>query len=654
MIRKVLVGICAFSLIYSCSKEDDGLPTVDPVVENNGIVTAFVPKVAKQDWAASDSTDTDRPNTRAWDTKWSKNEHIGFYMIKASDGFALASALEKNKEYLVDNTYAVNPASSADLMYYPVNNNPVQFVAYCPYDATAVTNNHTVTYDFSDQDAIDGTEKEAVDFIFHKDETPYQKDPLTDVVLDFHHKFSKIRIRILQGASEISCEGLTSATLTKMPTSATVDLVKLAMNQAEPITVSTPGTITAHIITPLSATEAVIEAIIPPHKGTGTSFTDRTFKFEIGGEDYEYSLDNTFEFVSGEACQFDLTIELGAPLNKHDGLSNCYLIAPNSNKNIPITRAFTVGRMPASTADDAYTLEKLWDDSGVISSFSLLPGTGETREFEVTTNDEVGNAVIALRMDGQIYWSWHIWVTDPDDIQTWQNPSSPNNIFMDRNLGATEATFSIASHGLMYQFGRKDPFPGLYEGSAGYNQLTEFKGMPGAGSPNPEMVRNTTANVINCRKGILESIRKPCTYFNRVNTVAHHWLPDNVYTLWKTSTDLKTVYDPCPDGWRVPYSSKNNTSEIGGPGSPWYGMDTFTPYVYGAGNGISWGTNANFPYVKMRYLSGADQNNNDFFCMWNVSKTGDSWVYRWMTTGTVNAQLNPRYRATFVRCIQEI
>ncbi len=123
----------------------------------------------------------------------------------------------------------------------------------------------------------------------------------------------------------------------------------------------------------------------------------------------------------------------------------------------------------------------LWQDlPGLITNVGLIPGQqAEEGSIAVSTADKVGNAVIGIRIGGAVRWSWHIWVTryDPDaelvaygKIYTWDNNGDGvvDYTFMDRNLGATidkaiienTAADSLAACGLMYQWGRKDPFPG--------------------------------------------------------------------------------------------------------------------------------------------------------------------------------------------------
>lgn len=85
-----------------------------------------------------------------------------------------------------------------------------------------------------------------------------------------------------------------------------------------------------------------------------------------------------------------------------------------------------------------------------------------------------GNAVIAVFSEadggGDILWSWHIWVTAADldaAVQTYtlydNFAAAGPTVLMDRNLGALKAGMwgtngDNLALGLLYQWGRKDPF----------------------------------------------------------------------------------------------------------------------------------------------------------------------------------------------------
>ncbi len=138
--------------------------------------------------------------------------------------------------------------------------------------------------------------------------------------------------------------------------------------------------------------------------------------------------------------------------------------------------------------------------------------------IKVTPGKMEGNAVISVRKNSgsaHILWSWHVWVTrynpgagltgsfengvqlapTPTPAGKWANAEEmygrvyryntgtgnaySSNIFMDRNLGAAAVSISatgeihhstdeqkLATYGLLYQWGRKDPFPGSSSATA--------------------------------------------------------------------------------------------------------------------------------------------------------------------------------------------
>jgi hypothetical protein len=627
MIRKVLAGICAFSLMYSCSK-DDVQPVVDPITEENQVTdgdlveAVFTPTIVNQG-----------PETRSWDDKWTGGEEIGIYMIKTTDAFDLSKALSKNKKYTVKAPAVPGtPATgeidydASDKMYYPLNSAiKVQFVAYCPYNSSATTTN-TVAYTFTDQDTQAG--KEAADFIFHKGAEPedeYSTSDNTPVKLKFQHKFSKIRITVVpEEDSDFTIEDLT-ATLTNMPASATVNLAALAKDQTDAITPSTTTTTIKPYV--ISSVENLVEfeAIVPPHSGTGTnSFPGRQFIFDLNGRKWIHNVPNDKTFASGKEYKYELTLGTDI-LNMHDGLSNCYMVKPGDPVTIPITRAITIGGLDPLTANADITLTKLWDDGEHISSISELTdfADGNDREFTVTTDGTkgTGNAAIKLVKDGVIYWSWHIWVLDPDEIGTITNTNN-GVVFMDHLLGATETT-GQKSYGYAYQWGRKDPFPRKVTGANSYNIISEFA-FPGV------KVTDRNANRTGAENGVLQSVQQPMTYLQGIND---DWLPYPQLYLWNTSSGMKSVYDPCPNGWRAPYVY-----------APWTGMSAY-----------------NEPQAGYWRSTGAQFYNESSTLQWTATSSTTNKIYgmclfRFAESFTVTGgwKEHRKSRGGNVRCVKEL
>lgn len=150
---------------------------------------------------------------------------------------------------------------------------------------------------------------------------------------------------------------------------------------------------------------------------------------------------------------------------------------------------------------------------------------GENGYIFIQRGNVEGNVVVAATVNSKVVWSWHIWVTG----------YAPNvsNIWMDRNLGAMKNYIDPLAKGLHYQWGRKDPFPNSRDWTkkepAIYNEsTTEFTV--------PAWVNNNT---------LAYSLANPTTGIS-------DWTGSMGDHTWFFNG--KTIYDPCPPGWRVPIS----------------------------------------------------------------------------------------------------
>lgn len=161
--------------------------------------------------------------------------------------------------------------------------------------------------------------------------------------------------------------------------------------------------------------------------------------------------------------------------------------------------------LPASTGfpDEAVAL---WG-GGSISSASVNDG-----KLTVTASSTPGSALVAIKKNGTIIWSYLIWVTA-------EAPASidlPSGAKLQEPLGGQ----------LYFQWGRKDPL--LSTASRVSNQ--------GDGA------------------GLAYSLAHPTEYIKGIDN-AYDWFCKNRSskdgTLWGGS-GAKTVWDPCPAGYRVP------------------------------------------------------------------------------------------------------
>lgn len=209
-----------------------------------------------------------------------------------------------------------------------------------------------------------------------------------------------------------------------------------------------------------------------------------------------------------------------------------------------------------------------------------------------------GNAVIALKINGTIVWSWHIWVVpkgklntvevrpwDPDDTSgaaAWAS-SVTSNMMLNVNLGYRDAEpdypgsqciVRVRNGGKykdltldnpmrqghpagfpLYQWGRKDPMGVVIcteNGVTGEAPLYDIKGN------SVEITHETTP-----AGNIGKTIQNPMLFYQRA--ADGDWSSFRWDNLWNTNVttkvsagdnqDLpvyKTIYDPCPPGYKIP------------------------------------------------------------------------------------------------------
>lgn len=214
-----------------------------------------------------------------------------------------------------------------------------------------------------------------------------------------------------------------------------------------------------------------------------------------------------------------------------DGTANCYLITEAGSYKFRAVQGNTDG-----TVGNVKSVEVLWESFGtdvtpnigdLIASTSYKDGYIRFKTPEIFSQ---GNAVIAAKNSkGVILWSWHIWCSK----EGWQEQVYYNNAgtMMDRNLGATSATpGDVGALGLLYQWGRKDPF-------LASSSISEAKDVASTG---------TWSTIFG---PISETMAEehPMVFY----TDYRYYLPDGS---WHSQ---KTAYDPCPAGWRVPDGGEN-------------------------------------------------------------------------------------------------
>lgn len=155
-----------------------------------------------------------------------------------------------------------------------------------------------------------------------------------------------------------------------------------------------------------------------------------------------------------------------------------------------------------------------------------------------------GNALVSINdASGNILWSWHLWF-ESDNLESLKQTYPGGAVFMDRNLGAISAAYSSENtfdFGLLYQWGRKDPFTTACNRTKPDNTV--------------QAVLANATNTSLSRVPVATTVLNPFTLYCTTMSEISPWYPDTQEdkdVLWAGS---KTIFDPCPPGWKVP--SKN-------------------------------------------------------------------------------------------------
>lgn len=286
--------------------------------------------------------------------------------------------------------------------------------------------------------------------------------------------------------------------------------------------------------------------------------------------------------------------------------------------------SYTGAEIPAGDKISPVKAGLVWETRDNNGTVHTLDYVGYSRNgyivFKLGSAPE-GNAVVAAK-DGasKILWSWHICATAAfggDNIkeQTYETRprsgiSGYENItkrtfkMMDRNLGAASAMPAskteaevIKTYGLIYQFGRKDPFPGAGEmkktddaeliPSYDADGVLVTKQLIMANNPkyltNSQVVSGKGTDAAAISKQLTYVVENPLVYvmsngadasapgggsrsFNWIWAAHKNTLPWKVSNkLWgsdildesnsnffATKSVTKTIYDPCPYGYHMP------------------------------------------------------------------------------------------------------
>ena len=225
------------------------------------------------------------------------------------------------------------------------------------------------------------------------------------------------------------------------------------------------------------------------------------------------------------------------------------------------------------------------DEKDLVTSPTIAHVGGDGYlDFEVKQSDiKSGNAVVAVTKGGTVVWSWHLWFAPKSALNKIEvtNHQGVKYNFTEETLGwkpkgevstynaprtvKVKVEQTIANGGAkqftvinitqnnggkkegiatLYQFGRKDAFPGMDE--------TKL--------PQGSINKNAGDNM-----SIINGIQNPQNFYTWGSSWYNNppagysyynlWSADNTTTGFNDNAVVKTVYDPCPVGFKMPASN---------------------------------------------------------------------------------------------------
>ena len=292
--------------------------------------------------------------------------------------------------------------------------------------------------------------------------------------------------------------------------------------------------------------------------------------------------------------------------------------------------------------------EVVWADAADLVHLSSTPISHDASgnaflDFEVTAADiQSGNAVVAVKKGGTTVWSWHLWFAPKDALDKIPVTNYQGKVynFTKETLGwkptqwsgstydkartvkvkvvqtiknggvAQETVINITQNPgnvkkgvtTLYQFGRKDAFPGT------------------DATPDGSFNKNGGDNM-----SVTNGIQHPETFYTYGSTwyIGYNqynlWSMDNTTTGLNDNSVVKTIYDPCPAGFHMPASNAFTGFTANGQGNGTMNVGTDNPQTYQNNFGHNFWTSSsktatiNFPASGWRMYNGGSLSNVGYY-----------------------------------------
>lgn len=252
----------------------------------------------------------------------------------------------------------------------------------------------------------------------------------------------------------------------------------------------------------------------------------------------------------GASVSMSLYVSLADLIDLSDSPSNCYIIdKSNTRYCIDVTRRGEDAEATLAPASVAI----LWETPYKVIEFPKLIDGKAYFYHAIGTDDKkkeffnYGNALLgAFDAAGKLLWSWHLWCAEFDPAE--EQVELGGEVMMKRNLGAGVVSGSseadiLASYGVYYQWGRKDPFVG-----PSYYNMADAADAQIYDSQNLRVYPEYAAT--DAERGTLAYAgAHPLTFITGTEQSEYNWLQTADAALWQAA---KNNNDPCPRGWKVP------------------------------------------------------------------------------------------------------
>jgi hypothetical protein len=237
-------------MTVSCKKDDP----VTPYTEDIPVAVQFSSNIGKPDG-----------KTLAAGENWESGDAIGVFMV--NNGSVSVNGAAANKKYTTAGAGSSGNFTSydaANTIYYPVNGNKVDFIAYYPYASSIAARWEPYSVDVSTQ-----TAPAAIDLLYataNNGGAGYNTSNSSPVALAFNHKLSKLTLNISSPEGAIPAADLAAMTVSiaGLNTKGAFNLANGTLGSASNKAPITPRMVTAG---------AQYEAILLPGTFTGVTVT---------------------------------------------------------------------------------------------------------------------------------------------------------------------------------------------------------------------------------------------------------------------------------------------------------------------------------------------------------------------------------------------